>query len=151
MSDNAPQHESQLPLEPDADSRRAVLLAEDDPFVREVGRRMLQEADFHVLCASDGEEALDLFVQNADRIDLVLLDVVLPRIGGRKVFEGIRRLQLTTPIVFCTGYDLNSVQGDELRRLGNAVLTKPFDQRQLLSVVAELTSGVAAVAVAEQI
>jgi len=142
MSDEQLEFDSPELVPGDCDARAVVLLAEDDPFVCEVGRRMLEGADCRVLCASDGEEALDLFVQNAERIDLVLLDVVLPRIGGRQVFEGIRRLQVATPVAFCTGYDPNSVQGDELRRLGNAVLTKPFDQPQLLSVLDRLVPQV---------
>ncbi len=112
-----------------------VLLAEDDALVREVGRRMLQRAGYHVLDASNGEEALELYVANANEINLLILDVVMPRLTGREVFEHVRRLNSNVPICFCTGYDPEAAQSDSLRRKGCQVVEKPFVEAHFLSVV----------------
>ena len=122
----------------DGDLAPTVLFAEDDTQAQDVGRRMLEESGCYVLCASDGESALEMYIEHANEVSLVLLDAVMPRLSGRRVFEEIRRLQADVPIVFCTGYDPGAVQGDSLRQAGDGLIAKPFDKRQLLEVVHRL-------------
>ncbi|MEM8865217.1 MAG: response regulator [Planctomycetota bacterium] len=128
-------------LEPSAETeqhRQTILLAEDDASVREIARRMLENAGYRVLCEADGEAALETYIENAEDISLVLLDAVLPRLTGRMVFEQIRRFHADVPIVFYTGYGADSVQGEMLGQSVNAVLSKPFDEEQLLRTIGGL-------------
>lgn len=118
-----------------------VLLVEDDPQVREVGRRSLQAAGYGVLVAVDGESGLEAYVANADRIELVVLDVVLPGLGGRRVFEEIRRLQSDVPVIFTTGFDPESAVGASGGQLADATLGKPYDRQQLLTTVKSLIAA----------
>ncbi len=122
----------------DGGSLGCVLLIEDDTHVREVTTRMLERAGYRVISRSDGETGLEAFIENAHDISLVLVDAVLPRLSGRRVYEEIRRLQLTVPIVFCTGHDPASVHGEEAGKVGDALLAKPFDYDQLLKTISEL-------------
>lgn len=112
-----------------------VLLVEDDPRVREVGRRILESSGCRVIEAADGESALELYVEHVHEVALVVLDVVLPRLSGRKVFEEIRRLQSEVPVVFTTGFDPASPAGKEDGQLANHTLAKPYDRRQLVEVL----------------
>ncbi len=118
-----------------------LLLAEDDPLVCEVGRRMLEKGGYKVITASNGEEALDLFILHAHEIDLVLMDIVMPRLTGREVFEHIRRLNSSVPICFCTGYDPAAAQSESLRSMGCDVLQKPFLENDLLSSIRKTLNG----------
>ena len=112
-----------------------ILLAEDDLLVSEVGRRMLLRAGYEVLTAADGEEALEMFVANANQLDLLLMDVCMPKLTGREVLEHIRRLHSSVPICFCTGYDPEASQSKSLQEMGCHVIEKPFDEKKLLTAV----------------
>ncbi|MEM6654618.1 MAG: ATP-binding protein [Planctomycetota bacterium] len=117
---------------------QVVLLVEDDPQVREVGERSLRLAGYEVLTADDGEAGLELFIENAGRVDLVILDSVLPRLSGRRVFEDIRRLQSEVPVIFVTGFDPVSSIGASSGPMADAVIAKPYDRSELLSEVKSL-------------
>jgi len=118
-------------------SGELILLAEDDMLVSEVGRRMLLRAGYEVLTAADGEEALEMFVANADQLGLLLMDVCMPKLTGREVLEHIRRLHSPVPICFCTGYDPEASQSKTLQEMGCHVIEKPFDEKRLLTAVKE--------------
>ncbi len=118
-----------------ASQGETILLAEDDPLVREVGRRMLQKAGYQVLTACHGKEALELSLAQAEQIDLIVMDVVMPQLTGREVLEQLRRAGSHVPVCFCTGYDPAASQSDSLRSMGCEVLEKPFDEEHLLETI----------------
>lgn len=81
-----------------------ILVAEDEPMLRELAREVLSEAGYRVIAAGDGQEAVDLFAAQRAAIDLVVLDVIMPRLGGHEAYEQIRALAPRMPVVFMTGY-----------------------------------------------
>lgn len=109
-----------------------ILLADDDPSLREVARYALARAGFTVHEASDGAEALARF--RAAPVDLVVLDVLMPELDGLEVCRRIRA-ESTVPVVFLSsrGEELDRVLGLELG--GDDYLTKPFSPRELVSRV----------------
>ncbi|MEM9186171.1 MAG: response regulator [Planctomycetota bacterium] len=139
-----PLKEQAMPEEAEALNQQAeqtVLLAEDDPLVQDVARRMLESVGFRVLVAGDGESALETYIENAAQVSVVLLDGVMPRRNGRDVFEAIRRLQSGVPIAFLTGYDPGALQAQSLGYAADAVIAKPFDRPTLLSTVRSLLAA----------
>lgn len=112
-----------------------ILVAEDEKTVRKVATRILERNGYATIVAEDGEEAVLQFRQNADRISLVLLDVTMPKLSGRKAFEEIRRIRPDTPAVFCTGYDPHSQQLEGVLQSGIPIVEKPFAKHDLLNVV----------------
>jgi PAS domain S-box-containing protein len=115
-----------------------ILLAEDDERVRRVAERTLREAGYRVLVAQDGEEALRIFEEErAVAIQLVLLDVVMPRLSGKAAGEKIRAMNSTVPIVYITGYDFNMLESGLVPEAREGVIQKPFDQHDLLRKVRE--------------
>jgi two-component system, OmpR family, response regulator MtrA len=109
-----------------------VLLVEDDPSIREITAIGLRQAGFEVITAPDGAEGLARF--RADRPDLVLLDVMLPRMDGLEVTREIRRAA-TTPIVMLTarGDTLDIVVG--LEAGADDYVRKPFEMAELVARV----------------
>jgi CheY-like chemotaxis protein len=115
-----------------------ILVAEDDPLVRAAVVRVLTEAGYAVLSASDGEEAVRVFAEHSTAIALVLLDMIMPIMGGREAHRQIAEINPDTPVVYCTGYDsgLESLDAAEVARLW--VLTKPVAPETLLNTLREV-------------
>ena len=115
-----------------------VLLAEDEEPVRNLTQRILEQAGYTVLAATDGAEALRLFRQNRSAISLVLLDAVMPNLSGCEVFAQIRVESPETKIIFVSGYSQETALAG--MDLGAAVrlIAKPFDAATLLRTVREV-------------
>ena len=118
-----------------------LLLAEDDRQVREVAQRVLESSGYTVLAAADGEEALELFREHKDSVDVALLDVVMPHLDGPTVAKRMRAWKPELPIVFASGYpagvDLRNGGLDKNVRL----LPKPYRAGQLLATIREALDG----------
>jgi CheY-like chemotaxis protein len=108
-----------------------VLLAEDEPDVRDFAKRVLEELGYTVLIAGDGEDAVKVFAANQERVGLVILDVVMPKASGPKAYEEIARMRAGMPLLYVSGY--NEIVGDPTVSAGIAsqVLQKPFTVEEL--------------------
>ena len=117
-----------------------VLLVDDDAGVRMMSREVLQALDFAVVEASDGYQALTIFRQDPDAFDLVMSDVVMPRIGGVELLSAARELKPGQPFLLVTGYDRHNVLAGVEDAANCVVVSKPFDvgelSRTLLALVA---------------
>ena len=115
-----------------------LLVAEDDPDVRRHLARSLAEAGYSVLEAADGAEALDLLETRAADIRLALLDVVMPRAGGRQVYEAIRVRHPHIRTLFSSGYGTDEI-AEAIAMDGNLpLINKPYESSDLLRRVREI-------------
>ena len=114
-----------------------VLVVEDETSVRELTVRVLQRAGYRVLTAADGQDAVMRHAVEP-RIDLVVLDVVMPRLGGRDAARRIRARVPGTRILFVSGYAPEATGGDADEAMGVDFLLKPFDAATLLARVRAL-------------
>ncbi len=116
---------------------RWVLVAEDEPSVRQLLAHYLEDAGFRVVAVANGRKALDVLDQRGNDFALVVLDAVMPELGGRGVLQFMRERSLQTPVLFVTGYDNESLV--EVRDAPNvAVLGKPFNPEKLARYAAKL-------------
>src|SRR6201999_1522191 len=90
-----------------------VLVAEDDPSVRALVKSVLQRSGYRVLAAADGQSALELARKEQGRIDLLLSDVIMPRMNGRALRDALSGLYPGLRVLFMSGYT-----GDVLTGLG---------------------------------
>lgn len=109
-----------------------VLLAEDEEHVLRLTGRLLQAAGYHVLKAANGLEALQVYRQNRNQIDLLLLDVVMPHMGGPAVLKELRAMGSTTPCIFASGYSEAEIHKDFVLSAGVELLQKPYTPEDLL-------------------
>jgi len=103
-----------------------ILIADDEPVVRETMNEVLQSLGYRTLMAEDGLMALELFKQHQQDIDLALLDVVMPHLGGVQLATRIKAIQSKLPIIFLTGYDKEHVLNGSKPLNNTAILTKPI-------------------------
>ncbi len=94
-------------------------------------------SSYRILIARGGEEAVNMFSANRDSVALVLLDVIMPRLGGLGVYTAISALQPTMPVVFATGYSNETAALAEFVKRGIPVLKKPYSPTVLCRQVRE--------------
>lgn len=128
----------QTPTWEEPRGHETILLAEDDEEVRQFGVLVLEGAGYQVLTARDGDEALDLLSREGRDIDLLVLDSVMPKRGGRSVYEVFSASRPDIKVLFCTGYSSDPLAGSEPSRERHPVLLKPFTSRALLQTVRKI-------------
>ncbi|MBK6734666.1 MAG: PAS domain S-box protein [bacterium] len=114
---------------PDAVPRgdgQLVLVADDEPFMRTLVRDLLSSLGYRTVLAANGEDAVALLAQHPEKVDIALLDVSMPRLGGPEAACRMRQLRPGLPVLFMTGYDLESALAGEAAKSGDLVLGKPF-------------------------
>jgi len=111
-----------------------VLVAEDEPLVRDLAVSVLERGGFDVRAAANGLDALALFEQHAEAIDVVVTDMVMPEMGGLDLARRVREQRPDTPIVYMSGYT-DEAPAVELQADPSAFLQKPFSAETLASAV----------------
>lgn len=115
-----------------------ILLAEDEPMVRQLVRAVLEQGGYRVLEAADGTEALRLAEAHSGPIHLLLTDVVMPGISGRELTERLADQRSETQVVFMSGYTDDAVVRHGVLHAGVAFIQKPFTPSLLLRKVQEV-------------
>jgi PAS domain S-box-containing protein len=138
-----PRHDEPAPLSAVEDSAipggsESILVVEDEPAVRRLAREALTARGYVVQEAADGEEALRLVEQHHGPLDLLLTDVVMPRMGGRELAEAVIERFPSTRVLFMSGYTDDAVVRQGLLKSGAAFVQKPFTLTRLLHRVREV-------------
>jgi signal transduction histidine kinase len=116
-----------------------ILLAEDHEGLREMSHQMLSSLGYSIILAKDGREAVEQFAANSHRISLLVLDVVMPRLGGPDALEQIRQINPAIPVIFTSGYSEESAMLSSLISRGAAhLLKKPYPPRDLARKIRDL-------------
>jgi len=108
-----------------------ILLVDDEDIVITVGGEMLELLGYTVLSARNGQEALDIYKSDKDRIDLVILDVIMPQMGGEEAFEQIIALNPNAAVLLSSGYAMNGKAERIISKGCRGFIQKPFDIRRL--------------------
>ena len=103
-----------------------VLLVDDEPMILEVGRAMLEKLGYQVLTAASGEEGLDMYVDQQDTIELVILDMVMPGMGGGETYERLKEINKNVRVLLSSGYSINGQAQTILDRGCDGFIQKPF-------------------------
>lgn len=107
--------------------KETILLVDDEKMIIEVGKAILERLGYRVITAENGEAALAEILQENSKIDLVILDLVMPGIDGGATFDRIRQISPTLPVLLSSGYSINGQAADILERGCNGFIQKPFD------------------------
>ena len=108
-----------------------VLLIDDEQMILDIGTHMLESLGYKVLTASGGSKGIEIFDRNMADIDLVLLDMIMPGIGGRDTFTALRRRNTNLKVLLLSGYSLDGQAGEILAQGCSGFIQKPFTMAEL--------------------
>lgn len=115
-----------------------ILLAEDDSEVRDLTRKVLEESGYTVIEAVDGEDAVSKVTENKKRIQLAILDVVMPKKNGKEAYDEIKKIAPRVRVLFTSGYTANTIQTRGFIDEGLHSIAKPVPPKQFLLKVREV-------------
>ncbi|HPO14500.1 MAG TPA: GAF domain-containing protein [Candidatus Hydrogenedentes bacterium] len=113
----------------------AILIADDEAMVREVGQEILETLGFQVYVAEDGVEALRVFQEHRGEIVCILLDLTMPRMNGEETFREIRRVHPYIPIIMSSGYNEQEVTQRFAGKGMAGFIQKPYRMEDLQSIL----------------
>ena len=122
--------------------KETVLLVDDEDSLRTVAGRFLENAGYQVIRASSGEEALEAYGREGPGIDLVIMDLSMPGMGGRKAIQEIRVLNPGAKIIIASGYASGGPNGKEQPDGVKEYIAKPFRRNELLLAVRKVLDSV---------
>ncbi len=115
-----------------------ILLAEDDAAAREILAEVLRLSGYTVIEAKDGEEAIRLFMGNRDGVNLVFLDVRMPRKDGSEVYEEIKKMRPKTAVLFMSGYTKDIIDSQKIIEQGLNFISKAASPEEMLTKIREV-------------
>jgi len=136
-SDKAVEDEASVTTEA-ATGTETILLVEDERTVLEVNSELLQSLGYTVLAVGSGREAIALYAEKHDTIDLVILDMVMPGVSGSETFDRLRQIDPGVRVLLSSGYSLNGEAQHIMDRGCNGFLQKPFQIERLSRKVREM-------------
>ena len=118
-----------------------ILLAEDNDQVRELLNSVLSEAGYRVIVAVDGEQAVSKFREHADSIELLLFDMIMPKMNGKEASDAIHKLKSGVKTIFASGYAADIVRHKAAPDDGSIFLSKPVSPHALITTVRSVLDG----------
>ncbi|MBT8370737.1 MAG: PAS domain S-box protein [Desulfobacterales bacterium] len=115
-----------------------VLLIDDEEMVVDVGRELLQELGYSVMPALSGREAIDIFRTNQGKIDLIIMDMIMPGMGGGETFDRLRKIDPEIKVLLSSGYSIDGQATKILQRGCNGFIQKPFKLNQLAEKIQKI-------------
>jgi len=112
-----------------------ILLVEDEIAIRDIGEESLVRFGYTVMTAADGEEGLELYFKHRERIDLVVLDLIMPGMGGRRCLMEILAIDPKAKIIIASGYSSKGSREEAIEAGAAAFIDKPYDIGQMLEAV----------------
>ena len=115
-----------------------VLLVDDENSICELGKETLSRVGYKVLTAPDGESALELYSKASRQVDLVILDLIMPGMGGKRCLDGLLELNPHAKVLISSGYSINGATSEALQAGAKGFIAKPYEIKQMLKLVREV-------------
>ncbi|MEF9427377.1 MAG: response regulator, partial [Candidatus Mariimomonas ferrooxydans] len=115
-----------------------VLVAEDEAAVRSSLKLILEAYGFTVIEAVNGEDAVEKFMENKEKIQLLILDIVMPKKKGREVYEEIKKVSPDIKVIFTSGYTAGIIHTNGILEKGVNFILKPVSPNNLLKKIREV-------------
>ena len=126
-----------VPLESEA----TVLLVDDEEALREVGREILEAFGYAVITAKNGEEALEILRSSGKDIDLVILDLIMPGMGGQQCLAQILQKKPYQKIIVASGYAATGQAKEVLDQGAMAFISKPYDLEKMMKLIEQVMAA----------
>ena len=120
----------------------AILLIDDEKMILDVGIELLEELGYTVQSAMSGQEAIDIFQKDRGQFDLVIMDMIMPEMGGGETFDRLKEIDPDVKVLLSSGYSINGQATKILRRGCDGFIQKPFNMNQLAEKVQKILIGI---------
>ncbi len=121
--------------------KETLLLVDDEKMITDVTGAIITQLGYQILIANSSEEAVKIYKANKNRIDLVIMDLIMPGIGGGEAFDLIKSINPQAKIILSSDFSLNGEAKDILYRGARAFLQKPFLINDLSKIIKEVLEG----------
>ena len=121
--------------------KETVLLIDDDEMVADVGEQILNNSGYNVVSANSGKEAIEVYKENQDRIDMVILDMIMPEMGGEETYSRLKRINPKVKVLLSSGYSIGGQASRILKRGCNGFIQKPFNMSELLEKTRQILAA----------
>jgi two-component system cell cycle sensor histidine kinase/response regulator CckA len=115
-----------------------ILLVEDEDLVSDVTKRILERGGYAVLTAANGKEALNVYIKKADGISLVILDLIMPEMGGKECLVRLREIDPNVRILVSSGYYRDGMAKEVIEYGARSFICKPYNSTRMLAAVREV-------------
>ncbi|MEW6113435.1 MAG: PAS domain-containing protein, partial [Thermodesulfobacteriota bacterium] len=115
-----------------------ILLVDDEEYVRDLGKRILERAGYSVLVAASGKDALDIYAREQSSIALVVLDLIMPQMGGENCLDELIKINPHVKVIVSTGHSLDARGRLHIGRLASGFVNKPYEVEQMIQAVKEV-------------
>jgi len=115
-----------------------ILLVDDEDFVRNLGKRILERSGYTVLTAANGKKALKLYRRERKKISLVILDIIMPEMGGKQCLEKLLKIDAKARVLIASGFAANGQTSEALERGARGFVGKPYNMKEMLQSVREV-------------
>ena len=130
--------ETAVPSSPPRGGTETILVAEDNATVRDLMKAVLKEYGYTVIMAVDGQDAVHAFMENRDKIQLVILDMIMPKKSGTEACGEMKKIKPDLKVFFVSGYTADKVRNDWITEKGVGLLLKPVLPNDLLIKVRDI-------------
>ena len=115
-----------------------ILLVDDEDMIIDVGQDMLRAAGYEVLLARNGKEAIEVYEKNKDKVALVILDMIMPDMGGGEAYDRMKEINPDIKVLLSSGYSINGQASEILDRGCDGFIQKPFNMSQVSQRIREI-------------
>ena len=120
------------------DDKKAILLVDDEDIIIDVGKQMLKKLGYAVLSSKNGQEGLEIYRKKKDNIAMVLLDMVMPDMGGGETYDKLRAINPKIKVLLSSGFSVDGQATEILNRGCNGFIQKPFNLQELSQKIREI-------------
>ncbi len=115
-----------------------VLLVDDEEVILEVGQELLETMGYRVLLARNGQEAVEVYEMNRDNIDIVVMDMVMPKMGGGEAYDRMKEINPDIKALLSSGFSIDGEASEILERGCDGFIQKPFAMKDLSRKISEI-------------
>jgi len=132
---------AKIPKDDFESGTETILLVDDEEVILETGAHMLEKIGYKVLKASSGQEALSVYEKASDIIDMVLLDIIMPGMGGGETFDHLKEINKEVKVLLSSGYTIDDQAAEIIKKGCKSFIQKPFDINTLSRSVREVLNA----------
>ncbi|MEA3279414.1 MAG: response regulator [Thermodesulfobacteriota bacterium] len=115
-----------------------ILFIDDEKTIRNVGGEMLHEIGYNVIPASSGKEGIAIYKKNRENIDMIILDMIMPEMGGERTYKLLKEINTNIKVLLSSGYSIKGQATEILEKGCNGFIQKPFNMKKLSQAIRKI-------------